>query len=473
MKMMTATALALVLAPVAATWSHAATLDEVAAAIGAHKVNTLQFTASGKFYFVGQSQQAGKAWPLVDLVRLTRTMDFGSGAIREDEVLAVGNNPFFGQGGIPITGERVRTQGVNGAQAWMVVAPPIAQAAPGIMATMNHDLWTDPIGIVKAAIEDKAAMDGSVFSVDRPGKFKARTTVNGQNLVEKIESWVNNPVLGDMAVVTTYADYKDFGGVKYPTKITRVAGGHPAIEATVSDVKVNPGIAAAPETIAPATIDVKVDNAADGVWHITGGSHHSVAIEMADHVVLFESPLGDGRAAAVIDAVKRTIPGKPIRAAIASHHHFDHSGGLRAAAAEDISIVTHESSQAYFKEAYAAPRSLGPDRLSKSGKTAKFEAVGDKHVISDATRTFELHHVKSAPHVQGMLIGYLPKEKILMVADLFSPRAPITKTPEKINPNPVSLWSSIVDLKLDVDTILPIHGRAVKIGELKMEVGAN
>jgi glyoxylase-like metal-dependent hydrolase (beta-lactamase superfamily II) len=230
---------------------------------------------------------------------------------------------------------------------------------------------------------------------------------------------------------------------------------------------------AAPETIVPAVNEVKVDKAAEGVWHITGGSHHSVAIEMADHVILFEAPLGDGRTVAVIDAVKQTVPGKPIRTVVATHLHFDHSGGLRAAAAEDITIVSHESNQAYLKEAYAAPRTLGPDCLAKSGKTAKFEPAGDKHVISDGTRTFELHHLKGNAHVLGMLVGYQPKEKILMVADAFSPRAPITKTPDKINPYTANLWSNIVDLKLDVDMILPIHGRMVKVVELKTDVGAN
>ena len=71
------------------------------------------------------------------------------------------------------------------------------------------------------------------------------------------------------------------------------------------------------------------------------------------------------------------------------------------------------------------------------------------------------------------VIGYLPKEKILVVADAFSPRAPITKTPERINPNTANLWSNISDLKLDVETVVPIHGRIVKVGELKLEAGAS
>jgi glyoxylase-like metal-dependent hydrolase (beta-lactamase superfamily II) len=473
MKTLYSAAVALALAPAALAPVAAATLDEVAAAMGVQKVDSLQFTASGKFYFVGQSQQAGSAWPVVDLVRLTRTMDFKSGSVRDDEVLAIGNNRFFGQGGIPITGERVRAYGITNNQAWMIAAPAPATASPGMMATLSHDVWTSPVGIVKAAIEDKAQMDGSSFTVERQGRFKARTTVNSQNLVEKVESWVGNPVLGDMAVVTTYADYKDFDGVKFPTRITRTAGGFPAIEATVSEVKVNAGAVAAPETIAPASNEVKVEKAADGVWHIAGGSHHSVAVEMADHVVLIEAPLGDGRVVPVIDAVKQTIPGKPIRAVVATHHHFDHSGGLRAAAAEDLTIISHESNQAYFKDAYAAPRTLAPDRLSRSGKTAKFEPVGDKLVLGDATRTLEIHHVKGNPHVVGLLIGYLPKEKIMVVADAFSPRAPITKTPERVNPNTANLWSNITELKLDVETVVPIHGRIVKVGELKLEAGAS
>jgi glyoxylase-like metal-dependent hydrolase (beta-lactamase superfamily II) len=353
-----------------------------------------------------------------------------------------------------------------------LTAPGAAQANPGLAPMLTHDLWTNPVGIVKAAIEDKAVVHGASFAVDRPGKFKSRATVNVQNLVEKVESWVGNPLLGDMAVVTHYADYKDFGGVKFPTRIVRTAGGFPALEATVSEVKVNAGPVAAFPAVSPATSDVKIDKAADGIWHLTGGSHHSVAIEMADHVVLFESPLGDARATVVFDAVKKTVPGKPIRAVVATHHHFDHSGGLRAAAAEDIAIVSHESNQPYFKEAYAAPRTLAPDKLARSGKTAKFQPVGDKLVLGDGKRTLELHHVKGQPHVHGMRIGYLPKEKILMVADAFSPRGtPITKVPDQLNPNTVNLWFNVVRLNVDVDTVLPIHGRAVKVQELKLEAG--
>ena len=44
-----------------------------------------------------------------------------------------------------------------------------------------------------------------------PGKLKVNAQVNEHNLVEKVESWDTNPVLGDMLTETTYTEYKDFG----------------------------------------------------------------------------------------------------------------------------------------------------------------------------------------------------------------------------------------------------------------------
>src|SRR5207253_157735 len=110
---------------------------------------------------------------------------------------------------------------------------------------------------VQAALADKKMLDGPNFWVERAGKFKAKATVDAQNMVSRVESWMDNPVLGDMAVITTYADYKDFGGVKFPTRITQSAGGFPVLELTVADVKVNAGRVAAPAQIAASPNDVK------------------------------------------------------------------------------------------------------------------------------------------------------------------------------------------------------------------------
>ena len=93
---------------------------------------------------------------------------------------------------------------------------------------------------------DRVAMSGATFEIAREGRFRARATVNSQNLVETDESWIDNPVLGDMAVVTTYGEYRGHGGVRFPGRITQSMGGFPVLELNVSEVKVNGAAVAVP-----------------------------------------------------------------------------------------------------------------------------------------------------------------------------------------------------------------------------------
>src|SRR5262245_56632700 len=117
-------------------------------------------------------------------------------------------------------------------------------------------------------------------------------------------------------------EYKDFAGVKFPTRIRQTIGGYPALDLMVTDVQPNVAVdVAVPDLIkqTPAPYGKTATHmAADGVWYITGGSHHSVLIEMKDHVILVESPLNDDRAAAVLAEVKNLVPSKPIKYVIRS-----------------------------------------------------------------------------------------------------------------------------------------------------------
>jgi glyoxylase-like metal-dependent hydrolase (beta-lactamase superfamily II) len=439
----------------------AATLDEISTAMGSARLDTLSICGEGKSFSVGQAFRAGGSWPEFNLVRYSRSDDYAAAALAYDITLQ------------PVAGgpENRRAGGIKGEQTWVTAGTPFGAAG------LQHELAISPHGIVKAALADKAPVQGSSFAIARPGKFNARATVNAQNLVEKVESWIANPVLGDMAVVTTYTDYKDFGGIKMPTKIMQTSGGHPSFSLSIAEVKPNAGpvVQPTPSGGAPPQpqTGVRVEKAAEGVWFITGPSHHSVAIEMADHTLVYEGPQHDERSSAVIAAVRDAVPNKPIRAVIASHHHFDHSGGLRGFAAEGIPIVMTEGAKPFFEQAYAAPRTIVPDRLARSGRTAAFQTFRGKHVFADGTRTFELHELAGNPHAEGLTIGYLPREKILIVADAFSPRQPITQIPAQISPATANLWENLKRLNLEVDTVLPIHGRAVKVDELKMAAGVN
>jgi glyoxylase-like metal-dependent hydrolase (beta-lactamase superfamily II) len=322
---------------------------------------------------------------------------------------------------------------------------------------------------------NNAKVQGQTITFSVPARFNVKATVNGQNLVEKVEAVFSNQVVGDMPVEVSYSDYKDFGGVKFPTKIKQTIGGFPALDLTVTEVKPNATVEiAVPEPIRQATnpyAKVTSQAAAEGVWYLTGGSHHSVAIEMKDHVIVVEAPLDEERAIAVLGEVKNLVPTKSVRYVINSHHHFDHSGGLRAFAAEGVTVITHESSRAFFEKALSAPATVTPDRLAKSGKKGTVEGVKDKKVLTDGTRTVEIHHIAGSIHGDGMLMVYLPKEKLLSQADAFTPPPPNAPPPSVVNASSVNLADNISRLGLAVDRLLPLHGRIVPLVDLHKAIG--
>lgn len=121
-------------------------------------------------------------------------------------------------------------------------------------------------------------------------------------------------------------------------------------------------------------LKVEVQKVAQGVWYLTGGSHHSVAVEFKDHVVVVEAPWNEERSLAVIAEVKKTIPGKPIKYVVNTHHHFDHSGGLRTYVAEGATVITHEMNKAFYEESWIPGRWLSPEFGGEPDKLAASKA---------------------------------------------------------------------------------------------------
>src|SRR4029450_5151128 len=136
--------------------------------------------------------------------------------------------------------------------------------------------------------------------------------------------------------------YRDFAGVKFPARIVQYQDGLPALDILVTTVRANPAFSVEGPANGPTTPTVvNSEKTADGVWFIAGDSHNSVLIEMKDYLIVVEGPLADARSIAVMDEVKKLVPNKPIKYLVNTHHHFDHSGGIRAYAADGVTIVTH------------------------------------------------------------------------------------------------------------------------------------
>ena len=307
------------------------------------------------------------------------------------------------------------------------------------------EIWTTPHGFLRAASANQATSQpsgaGTEVSFTVGGKYRYVGTVNAASEVERVRTWIDNPVLGDTLVEFEYSGYRDFGGVNFPSRIVRRQGGHPVLEIDVASVTANtPAAITTPPEAATATIPpvtTTEEALAPGVFYIKGGGHHSVAIDQQDHIVVVEAPLNEARSLAVIAKVKETIPNKPIRYLVNSHHHFDHSGGLRTYVDEGATIVTHALNKPYYEQAWAAPRSLTPDRLAQSKKAATFETLTEKHVLSDGKRAIEVHHLAGSGHNDAFVLVYLPAEKLLIEVDAWAP--PAANAPPAAVPSPFAV----------------------------------
>jgi glyoxylase-like metal-dependent hydrolase (beta-lactamase superfamily II) len=464
-----------VLAPPA---SHAqrgpSALETVARAMGEPGLKSIQFTGGGVNFAAGQNASPSLPWPRFNVRSFTRSVNYETASLQDEIVRAQGEDPPRGGGQQPVRGEQRQVFVVSGDHAWNVQMG-VAVPAPIALIDRQVQLWATPHGVVKAALAHRAHFEGRTIAFSVPGRFRVRARVDDRNLIERVEATLTNAVLGDTTVEVSYTDYRDVGGVKFPTRIRQTMGAFPTLDLTVTDVKPNaPVDIPVPDTVSQSASPyarVTTQMVADGVWYITGGTHHSVAIEMGDHVIVVEAPLNDERALAVIAEVRGLVPDKPIRSVINSHHHFDHAGGLRAFAGEGVTVITHEVNRAFLERALAAPATVVPDHLAKSGRRGRVEGVRDRRVLTGGTRTVEIHHVPGNLHHDGLLMVYLPKERLLIEADAFTPLPPNTPYPAPPNPFSVNLADAVARLGIGVDQLLPLHGRIVPLSELHRAIG--
>jgi glyoxylase-like metal-dependent hydrolase (beta-lactamase superfamily II) len=204
---------------------------------------------------------------------------------------------------------------------------------------------------------------------------------------------------------------------------------------------------------------VTTEELAKGVWLLAGQSHHSVVVEFGDHLILIEAPQNDTRALAVIAKARELAPNKPLTHVVNTHHHFDHSGGIRAAMSEGLAVITQKVNAQFFQDAATRAHTIAPDALAKSPKPLKLEVVDDAMELADSTMTMQLYHIDGNPHGDAMLMAYLPKEKILVEADAFTPGA-------AVQPYAANLLENITKRNLRVERIVPLHGTVAPFSEL-------
>lgn len=455
-------------------------LQASAKKLGVTEIKSLEFSGAGRWYQFGQAPNPSAAWPQFDVSSYSATINYELPAAR---VQIVRKQTIEKGRERPAPVEQKPDQYVSKSVAWNLAAPqgapadaaPTAQAQPAAVEERNAEIWSTPQGFLRAAITNHALQkrNGDATEVSFSiGANRYEGTINEQKLLARVKTWIDNPVLGDTLIETAYSDYKDFNGVEFPTHIVRKQGGYPVLDLTIADVKKNVSASIdAPAEVSSADaakVNVTSEQLAPGVFYLRGSTHHSVVIEQSDHIVVVEAPQNEARSNAVISKAKELVPNKPIKYLVNTHHHFDHSGGLRTYVDEGATIVTHVLNKPYYEQVWAAPHTLNPDRLTASKREAKFETFTDAHELYDGKRKIEIHSIAGNGHNDAFALIYLPTEKILIEADAYTPLAPNAPRPASVNPYSVNLYKNIKSLNLNVDKIAALHGPGVvKLADLE------
>jgi Metallo-beta-lactamase superfamily len=490
-------------------------LEAARKAIGNDALRCVTLSGSGYNGAVGQQREAMKNadWPRPDsLANYTRTMNWDTWTMKEEFDRKPGLTPAmwkYGVGWIDGTPLQKNTHQIfmlNGKYGWHMdgsngvptaVPPEIAEIWP-------VELVLNPHGFLKAAqlqgASPKAVWRWELGEMGRDGpevqpeitrivsimfgKYRVDATVNKENMLQRIHTWVPDPVLGDMNYEHefTNASYIDVGnGIKFPTgwhshvgwddnfNSQNISAGHNAFGGTMKDVKPNvcPDPVAVPDSVRNATFPVRVEptKLADGIYLLGGASHNSVVIEFSNYSAVFEAPLNEDRSLTVIEEVRKLIPNKPIRFVINTNQHFDHAGGLRTYIHIGATLITHSKNFDFYNHDFInyTPRTLKPDMVSLWPPTELaegyyYETVRENYVLSDGARNLNIYYVNPLQKVEGMLMAYLPKERLLLEADLVDTNEPL---PTTLSRDQESFVNAVRILKLDPAQIVPVHGKPI------------
>ena len=398
---------------------------------------------------------------------VVRTIDLEHGRMRleqrlmQDFVFAYARN---------MTGETRQNEVLDGDVAYNVSADgKAARAGAAAVRTRRIEMLNVPVVLVRAALDPTAKLSnprtqGNLQVIDVK-------TAQGDDVIVAFDSathfpeWVSwvgpDPNLGDVTYRTHFVGYQQESGVMMPTGFdTRMDWRNiPWNKLYVAKVSVDMPVddMAAPAAVKAATPaapqpNVQAVPVAKGVWFMkSSAGGNSTLFEFDDHTTLFECYGSEANTKAIIDRARATVPGKPLTGCIISHHHFDHSGGLRAAVAEGLTIISHRDNEQIFREMTSRPATRFPDALGKNMKPMKFQPVDDHLKLKDNSMEVDLYRVASNNHMPMGIMAYVPRDKIVAQGDLVDEGWDIVWWGDSY-PATVKRWN------LQVERDLPTHG---------------
>ena len=445
------------------------------------EAQNLVMEGQGREYRLGQNHAPDGELPYWEIDRYRREVD-----LTNDRWQVVQSRSSTFLTGNPVLGQQ-QTFGVDGDVAYLVSEDGSAQRLGGAQAQgLRVQHWHHPVMLVRLAVAEGATV--SNLREEEGLDVVDVTSASGETFTmhvdpetsypAKIVSPGEHPMLGDVTLTTTFDDYQETGTLGgFRSRLTLPRRTNLLVDDTITlahrvtlDYDQDIGDLAAPaEAVAAApptfTANMEVEELADGVWRLGGQSHHSVLVEFEEFLTLIEAPQHDARTLAVIEAARELSPEKPLRYLVNTHHHFDHAGGVRAAVSEGLTILTHEVNGPFFEDLVTRPHTRRPDALAGNPTPLTVELVlGDEvYEMGSGRRTLEIARIPDDEHNAGLLMAYLPRERMLVEVDAYSPGAAVM-------PFAPNLLDAVNAREWRVERVVPLHGEVQELGELEAAV---
>jgi glyoxylase-like metal-dependent hydrolase (beta-lactamase superfamily II) len=442
-------------------------------------LKTLQIVGYGELaYFNGGGNisadpAAPQKWQKV--LDFTRTIDLEHGRTRVQQRLKMDFvfASTAGQLGLNRTSETLDGDVAYNVGGGFLAAPQAGTPQPqraGAAAVRQRrmEMLAHPITIVRAALDPASTLSrlrtqGNLRLVDVTVR-QGDTLTLAVNAASGLPAWVSfvgpNPNLGDVTFQTSFVGYVPEKGVLLPTGLAttidfrnvvqnKLYVDRNIVDAPIDDLSAPASVRSAPQGGAgEAGATPQPIKVADHVWFLNGNTF----FEFDDHLTMVEANRQDAALQAVLKVANALVPGKRVTQVIQSHHHFDHSVGLRAAVAEGLTVISRRGNEGIFREMASRPATRFPDALGRNPKPLKFIAVDDHLELKDSTNEIDIYHVVGNYHMADGVIVHVPASNLLVEADL-------TTQNWDFNWWGDSLMNNIEYRKLKVDTNLAVHAQ--------------
>jgi glyoxylase-like metal-dependent hydrolase (beta-lactamase superfamily II) len=404
----------------------------------------------------------------------------------------------------------------NGRNAESLKANPPAHSMSGyrLATTQRERTRTAIAGLMSAMLANPDAVKPAA---DIAVQGRSLPAVSYQNFIVAFDPQTGLPqrvrnldydnIWGDVNYDSVLSDWREFGGVKIPMKRSIELNGRVVQETQLTDVRINPPIdqarlqipagvlanAAKPATgnvpyqwvirrqyigtymdsdnvsyDAKGSPGLRLQQLSPGVFHLTGGTHNSLVVEMSDHLIVVDAPVSDSQSMWLLNTAKSQFPGKPIRWVVLTHHHMDHAGGVRGMLGEGATLVVGQGSYKHFNDVLRAPTTRNPDMKVMDLTRTPIMEVAQSHLMTDSRGRQVIAYAMDNPHAKGMLMVWVPDAKLGYVTDIWTPGPPL---PAKPNPGLASVVNAVKKAGIQPERFAGGHGSVDDYQKLEKLMG--